>query len=180
MSKVKLILVKSGTIEIRIDKDKFDSILNSLKGIGDVLSWNINGQDVTDKFVDIESRLRTLRLEQTKIEEYLKKANDLDQLFKIESRLTEIRTEIEGLTGNLKQMTDLVQLSTITINMSEKFVDLVQPDSEKPYFQRLWDNLIGSLKGVYKFLRRIGYIYNRSASNIYFNWSFRITWVFDI
>ena len=142
-------LVKRGIIELRVDKDKFDMVLSSIKGIGDILSWNINGQDVTDKYFDVESRLRILKLEQSKLEEYLLKINDLDQIFRVESRLTEIRYEIEGLTGNLKKMSDLVQLSTITINMNEK--GSTEPEKPKTYGQRLLQNLLDSFKGMASF-----------------------------
>ena len=144
-------LVKRGSIVLRVDSSKFDKVLNSIKGIGDVYNWNINGQDVTDKFIDIESRLRLLKLEEGRLEEYLKKLTDLDQIFKTESRLTEITQEIESLTGNLKKMSDLVELSTITINMNEKIPGKVEQVKPATYGQRLLANLMDSLKGVLNF-----------------------------
>lgn len=144
-------LIKNGSIVIRVDKNKFDKVLNNIKGIGDVYNWNISGQDVTDKYIDTESRLRLLKLEEAKIEDYLNKLTDLNQIFKMESQLTDIRTQIESLTGNLKKMSDLVELSTITINMNEK--NPVQVDVKpKTYGQRLLANLTDSLKGVANFL----------------------------
>lgn len=145
-------LVKNGTIVLRVDKDKFDTVINNLKGIGDVYNLAINGQDVTDRFVDTESRLRLLKLEQSRLEAYLAKLNDLDQIFKTESRLTGIRQEIESLTGNLNKMSSLVELSTITITMNEKY-----PGSEKitkplTYGQRLLNKLKASLESTVEFL----------------------------
>ena len=145
-------LLRRGTITIRLDREKFDNVLNSIKGIGEVLNWNINGEDVTDKYFDTESRLRLLRIEEGKLEEYLKKLNDLDQIFKTESRLTDIRYQIEALTGNLNKMTDLVELSTIAINMNEKRPDSDDPVKPKTYGQKLLDNFLDSMKGVTSFV----------------------------
>ncbi len=145
-------LLRRGTIVIRVDREKFDKVLNSLKGIGKILSWNINGDDVTDKYFDTESRLRLLRIEESKLEEYLKKLTDLDQIFKTESRLTDIRYQIEALTGNLKKMNDLVELSTISININEKRPDSDVPVKPKTYSQKLLDNFLGSTKGVAGFV----------------------------
>lgn len=145
-------LIKRGSIVIRVDKNKFDSVLNSIKGIGDVYNWNISGQDVTDKYIDIESRLRLLKLEEAKLIEYLNKLTDLDKIFKMESQLTDIRQQIESLTGNLKKMSDLVELSTITVNMNEKVPGQVEQVKPKTYGQRLLANLTDSLKGVVNFL----------------------------
>lgn len=153
--KDKLKLIKNGTIVLRVNKDKFDSVVNNLKGIGDVYNQAINGQDVTDRFVDTESRLRLLKLEQSRLEAYLMKLEDLDKIFKTESRLTEIRQEIESLTGNLNKMSSLVELSTITITMNEKYPDSDQKPKPVTYGQKLLDNLKSSLEGVVTFLGEI-------------------------
>lgn len=145
-------LLRRGTIIIRVDREKFDKVLNSLKGIGEVLNWNINGEDVTDKYFDTESRLRLYRIEEAKLEEYLKKLSDLDQIFKTESRLTEIRYQIEALTGNLKKMSDLVDLSTIAITMNEKHPESGKPVAPPTYVQKLLNNFLESLKGVTGFM----------------------------
>ncbi len=153
ISKEETKLVRNGMMVIRIDKDRFDKVLNSLKGIGTVLSWNLNSEDVTKNFIDTESRLRLLKIEESKIEEYMKKLTDLDQIYKTESKLTELRYQIEALTGNLRQMSDLVDLSTITINISEKYPDaLNKPEEPKTYGQRLLQNLSDSFKGVINFV----------------------------
>ena len=145
-------LVKKGTIVLRVNKDKFDSVINNLTGIGDVYNQSINGQDVTDKYVDTESRLRLLRLEQDKLEAYLVKLSDLDQIFKTESRLTDIRQEIESLTGNLNKMSSLVELSTITLTMNEKYPGSDKKPVPVTYGQKLLNNLKSSLESVVTFL----------------------------
>lgn len=145
-------LIKRGSIVIRVDKNRFDTVLNNIKGIGDVYNWNIGGQDVTDKYIDVESRLRLLKLEEEKLVSYIDKLTDLDKIFKMESQLTDIRQQIESLTVNLKKMSDLVELSTININMNEKYPgQIIEPAKEKTYGERLLDNLTGSLKGVVNF-----------------------------
>ena len=148
----KLKLVKNGTIVLRVNKDKFDTVINNLKGIGDVYNQAINGQDVTDQFVDTESRLRLLKLEQGRLEAYLIKLEDLDKIFKTESRLTEIRQEIESLTGNLNKMSSLVELSTITITMNEKYPGSEQKPQTVTYWQKLLEKLKSSLEGVVTFV----------------------------
>ena len=145
-------LVKTGTIIIRIDKDKFDGIMSDVKGLGLILDENIKSDDVTDKFFDTESRLRLLRYEEGRLEEYLNKINDPDIIFKTESRLTDIRHEIERLTGTLKKWNDLVELSTITLSINEKTPDsMAVPPKEKTYFEKLSGNFFGSFKGVIRF-----------------------------
>lgn len=151
----KEILVTNGVITIRVDADKFSSILKDIKGLGLLTDENIKTDDVTDKFFDIESRLRLIRYEESRLEEYLKKIEDPDTIFKTQSRLTDIRHEIEQLTGTLNKLSDLVELSTITINMNEKVPKSTSEPSEPiepSYLSKLQDNFLGSLSGVIEFL----------------------------
>lgn len=139
-------LITRGYIVIRVDKDKFEQIMNDVKGLGLVVEENISSNDVTDKYFDIESRLRLLRYEESRLEEYLKKIEDPDTIFKTQSRLTDIRHEIEGLTGTLRKWNDLIDLSTITINITEEVPDSGKiPEDEKSYGQRLIDSLKGAV-----------------------------------
>jgi hypothetical protein len=144
-------LITKGTIIIRVDKDKFDSTLTNVKGLGISFDEEIKGDDVTDKFFDTESQLRLLRFEESRLEQYLNKINDPDVIFKTESRLTDIRHEIEGLTGTLQKWNDLVALSTITINLSEKNPVSSNIPVLKGFSERFTGGFLDSLKGVIHF-----------------------------
>lgn len=144
-------LITSGTIIIRVEKDKFESVLTDVKGLGTLMDENIRSDDVTDKFFDTESMLRLLKYEQSRLEEYLLKITDPDVIFKTQSRLTEIRHEIEKLTGTLKKWTDLVELSTITINLYEKRPTAEPNPAGQSYWGRLSGSFVDSMKGVINF-----------------------------
>lgn len=147
-------LISKGVIIIRVDKDRFDSVLSDIKGVGLLMDESIKSDDVTDQFIDTESMLKLLKYEESRLEEYLFKLNDPDTIFKTQSRLTEIRQQIEKLTGNLKKWSDLVELSTITINISEK-IPGVDPAKEPGYFTKLINGFSNSFKGVLSFLGTI-------------------------
>ena len=145
-------LIKRGVIVIRVQKDRFEKVLNDVKGLGTIYGEDMGTDDVTAQYYDIESRLRLLRYEESRLEEYLKKLDDPDKIFKTQSRLTDIRHEIEGLTVNLRRLSDLVELSTITINMNEKHPGIgTEPPKPLGYGDRLLKNLMDSIKGVVNF-----------------------------
>jgi hypothetical protein len=145
-------LLTRGIIVLRVDRSRFDSILDGIKGLGLLLDLSIKSDDVTDRFYDVESELRLLKFEQQRLEQYLFKLTDPDTIFKTESRLTEIRHQIEGLTGTLNKLSDLVQLSTITVNLNEKGKDSAVPViKNKTYWGKLGDGFTGSVKGVATF-----------------------------
>lgn len=146
-------LVTRGVIIVRVDKSRFDEVMNDIRGLGLLLDQQIKTDDVTERFFDIESRLRLLRFEESRLEAYLKKLEDPDKIFKTESRLTDIRHEIEGLTGTLRKLSDLTELSTITINLNEKIPgsNVVRTVKPKSYGDRLLGNFLDSVKGVVSF-----------------------------
>lgn len=144
-------LIKSGSIVVRVDKGKFDKVMNGLYELGDVVNENRYIDDVTYNYFDTESRLRLLKFEEGRLEEYLHKLTEPDMIFKTESRLTDIRHEIEGLTGTLKKWDDLIKLSTITINMFERNTAAGALPAEMGYGQRLLNNFLDSISGVVKF-----------------------------
>jgi hypothetical protein len=148
------VYVTKGVIVIRVMRERFDSVLNNIKGMGELLDENIYSDDVTDVYFDTESRLKVLRLEEERLLEYLNKVDDPDTLFKYERRLTEVRGEIESMTGTLRKWDGLVELSTITINLREKYPVQAEeePDEDVPYFRELGDKFMKSVKGVVKFL----------------------------
>jgi hypothetical protein len=143
-------LITKGIVIIRVDKDRFDRVMNGLKGLGLVTDQSLSTEDVTDKFFDTESRVKLLKYEESRLLDYLKRIGDPDTIFKTESRLTEIREEIENLTGTLNRMSDLVKLSTITINMGEVLPE-IEKKLEKTYWQKLGDGFIKSFSGVVRF-----------------------------
>ena len=143
-----------GVIVIRVARDKFESILGNIKDLGNVLEENIYTDDVTDKYFDVESRLKILRLEEERLISYLMDIKDPEIIFKYEKRLTEVRQEIESYTGTLRKWDNLVELSTITINLKE-----MRPETKlrvlsvkKNYWQKLADKFVTSLEGTVKFL----------------------------
>jgi hypothetical protein len=149
-------LFTNGVIVIRVDQDYFDEVLKDLRELGLVFEESIGSNDVTDKYFDIESRLRLLKFEQERLEKYLNSITDPDAIFKTESRLTELRYEIEGLTGTINKLNDLVDLSTITLNINEKIPGNINvPPADKPYFERLWNDFLSSLKGVLNFFGEV-------------------------
>ncbi len=146
-------LLKRGTVVIRVDKLKFENVISGIRGLGLLVEENVKSDDVTDQYFDTESRVRLLKYEQSRLEEYLKKITDPDVIFKTEDKLTDIMHQIESLTGTLNKWDNLVQLSTITINMSENKAGSSIPEVKDTSFgSKLSDGFLGSLKEVVNFL----------------------------
>ena len=137
----------TGNITLRVAANRFDDVLNDIKGLGEVIDDRIYSTDVTDQFYDTEGRLKILQIEYAYLEEYMKSLKDPDSIFKTRMRMTELQTEIERLTGTLNKWTDLVELSTIYIQMTEKYPDEMTK-TKNTYWDRLKESLGNSLTGI--------------------------------
>ena len=67
------------TIVFRVPSAQFDNALNGVKGIAQkVVSQSLGGEDVTEEFVDLESRLRNLEATRTRLLDLLEKATKVE------------------------------------------------------------------------------------------------------
>ncbi|WP_455713973.1 DUF4349 domain-containing protein [Anaerosporobacter sp.] len=103
----------------RIPAAKLDSFVNKVNKTGNVVSKNMSAEDVTVNYVDMESHVKVLKVEQKRLLELIEKAVDLDSIILLENRLSEIRYELESYESQLKTYDNLVEYSTVTVSIQE-------------------------------------------------------------
>jgi hypothetical protein len=120
----------SGSIKIRVPQKYFQDFLHDAEGeAAEVLQRNITGQDVTEEYVDLESRLKSKRVVEERLTSFLKTAAKTEDLLKISSDLAAVQEEIETIEGKMKYLENLTALSTVNITLYEDKV--IVPDLDK-------------------------------------------------
>ncbi len=97
---------------------------------GQLLSLNETVQDVTNDYIDTQSRLTNLRSEQTRLLNLLGHAQALGDVIAIQDKLTDIEGQIETIEGHLKQLNGQVAFYTISITLQP--LSIVVPSSPTP------------------------------------------------
>lgn len=121
---------RSGSLTFRIPADKFESFLTEAEQIAtEVLERNMNGQDVTDAYVDLQSRLGAKRVMESRLLEFMEKATKTEDLLKISADLAKVQEEIEQIVGRMTFLENQTAFSTVTLFMFEDQV--VIPDINK-------------------------------------------------
>ena len=110
---------RSAEYTVRVPQQNLNAFLAGMDGIATVVNKTLGEEDVTLSYVDIESRLSTLRTEQDRLLELLEKADDLDAIIRLEQRLSEVRYSIESYTARLRTYDDQISYSTVRISVSE-------------------------------------------------------------
>ena len=105
----------------------FSPALERLAGVGKLVDQSISADDVTERVVDLESRISTSETSVTRLRRLLDDAVDLEDVAAIERQLLDRETTLEVLRGQLRTLRDQVDLATITLTITQS--PTVLPDT---------------------------------------------------
>ncbi|QEE48809.1 DUF4349 domain-containing protein [Flavobacterium alkalisoli] len=99
---------------IRIPNESFDNFIDEIsKGVSYFDRKEISSRDVTEEYIDNESRIKTKKALEERYLELLKKANKVSEMLEIEKELSVIREEIESKQGRLQYLDNQVSFSSV-------------------------------------------------------------------
>ena len=146
----------SNTLIIRVPAKYFDSLIaDIIKDVKQVDTKSISSLDVTEEYIDIETRLKTKREYEKRYLKLLAQAKNIEEILKVEEQIRIIREEIEAKQGRLKYLNDRIGYSTITLNIYQYFDDLYKPG----FFKKSLEAFEGGWKGLKVFIIGLFYIW---------------------
>jgi len=108
-----------GWISIRIPSEQFDQTLAELRAMAvRVTSESTSTQDITEEYVDLESRLRNAEATETQYLALLNRAEAVEDILKIYDSLSRIRYEIEQIKGRMQYLEQISAMSQISVNLT--------------------------------------------------------------
>lgn len=102
-------------ITIRVPVSRFEDALRRIEKLGDMLTRNVDVEDVTEEFNDVEIRLKNARAVRDRLEQLLSKAAKVEESIQIERELERVALVIERLEGRMKFLRERAAYSTITV-----------------------------------------------------------------
>jgi hypothetical protein len=141
----------SRSITIRIPSQNFDVFLQSIsKGVSYFDQKEITSQNVTEQYIDLNSRLKTKRKLEARYLEILQRATKVSEILEIEKQISTIREEIEAKEGQLKYLESSVSESAITI---EFYKTIAQKEGIKTsYGSKIWTAVKSGFFSLSEFL----------------------------
>jgi hypothetical protein len=127
-------------LTLRVPADKLTATLAAIRGVAKrVENETVASEDVSQEFVDLESRVRNLEATEAELRELLtvarvssKKAADV---LEVHAQLTVVRGEIEQARGRMRYLSQVTSMSAITLE--------VMPDAiAQPVVEPGWRPLI--------------------------------------
>lgn len=109
----------TSVLTFKVFPEDFQKALTRLGNLGELRTQNISADDVTERVVDLESRINTAEASVDRLRALLEEAGDITTLAQLENQLLERETQLETLRGQLRTLQDQVALATIVVTLTE-------------------------------------------------------------
>jgi hypothetical protein len=117
---------KQASVQVRVPAERLDEALEQFRGVAtEVRSENVSSDDVTDEYVDLQSRLRSKEATEAKLLEFLEEAEDTEAALAVYAELERIQTDIEVIKGRMQYLEQSAAMSSVSIELTPD--ELVQP-----------------------------------------------------
>ena len=125
-------------LKIRVPESQFEPLILALEmGDGEVKYKDIDARDVTEQFIDLETRLANKKSYLLKYKELLNQAKTVKDILEIETNIRAIEEEIESTYGRLKYLSDLVDYSTLDLEITKPKDTKYQIDKRDNFLTRI-------------------------------------------
>lgn len=136
------------SVRLRVPAESLDVALESIRDLAsEVRSENISGQDVTEEYVDLQSRLRYLESTEERLLEFLEEAEDTEAALAVYEQLQIIQADIEQVKGRIQYLEQSAALATISLDITPD--ELAQPIEVGGWHPE------GTLRGAFQSLIRV-------------------------
>lgn len=144
---------RSASLVLRIPADQMNQMLSLLDSDSNVTYQSRSSENVTLRYVDMESHLKALRIEQETLLQLLETAEKLKDVIKLHSQLTQIRYEIESYESQLRMYDNQIEYSTLYLDISEVQRETTVASSKTTFFEEVSNLFSDNLYGVGQWLR---------------------------
>lgn len=147
---------KGGTITVRVPAEGFDSALDAIAALAvEVEALSTSGQDVTEEYVDLESRLANLEATADRVRDFMDETRNVEEALAVNQELSRLEGEIEVIKGRMQYLSQSAAFSTITAHLTpDELAQPIQVDTWQPggVFKNAVEALVNALQGLADFL----------------------------
>jgi len=111
------------TIVFKVRPEDFSEALSRLGGIGELRNQTVTTDDVTERVVDLESRIEVADLGVQRLREAMENTTTLTDFAELEQLLLNRESDLEVMRGQLRTLRDRIDLATITLTLEQDRVN---------------------------------------------------------
>lgn len=110
-----------GEYTVRVPVAEYEHFCDQVGNLCHVTYAQSFAENISEAYYDTAARLETAEIKLDRLQDLLKKAENMADIITIESAISETEYTIESLTGTLRHYDALVDYSTVTISLSEVY-----------------------------------------------------------
>ena len=142
--------IRDSHLVLRVPVDSFGTAMDDLEQLGTVVHSSTTGQDVTTEVIDVQQRLRTLRISLHDLNAFQRRAATIDQLLRFENAITQRRGEYQSLKAQRDHLAHQTSMSTINLDIAVPPAEAASTSHHHAGFvtglQHGWAALTGTLQ----------------------------------
>ncbi|MCL2401819.1 MAG: DUF4349 domain-containing protein [Oscillospiraceae bacterium] len=143
-------VLRTASFHLRIPVDRLEAATRDLPQVGNVTSTSRHSENITMQFSDTQSRLASLRTQETRLLDMMDRAYTVEDLILIEDRLSHVRSDIEWMTSRLQNWQNQVDYSTLSLFIREVEV-LTEDEADMTYWQQVGYGLESTMRSIGRF-----------------------------
>jgi len=110
--------LRRANLRIRVPAERFNDVMGTLRDLAlEIEQDSISSQDVTQEYVDLESRLTALEAKAERLEELMDQAEDTEAVLAVYEELSETQVRIEETKGRMRYLERSAAMATIDIQL---------------------------------------------------------------
>lgn len=111
---------KDNAVSVVVPSASFRQTFAAIEGLGEVTHRSIAAEDVSEEYHDAEVRLSNLKATRKRLEEFLSKAPNVNDMLTVEHELERIVMDIDRIEGRMRFLREHTAFSTLTVNLEAK------------------------------------------------------------
>jgi hypothetical protein len=119
-------------VQLRVPTARFREVLAALEGLGDVTHRDVQAEDVSEQYHDLEVQLANLRAVRGRLQEFLSRATNVHDALDVEHELERVGAQIDQVEGRIAFLSNRAAYSTISISLVARARVIVAPDAPSP------------------------------------------------
>ena len=111
---------ESASITLRVPAKTLRTAIANLETLGTVTYRSVEGEDVTEQYIDVEARLKNKIVLRDRLKQLLDKATSVKDILAIETELNRVQGDIDSMQGRIKSLKGQVDYATVTLDLERK------------------------------------------------------------
>lgn len=140
---------KGANLAVRVPQKQFQDVLAFIEKESEkTVDRNVRGEDVTEEFVDLDSRLRAKKAVEKRLLSFMETAQKTEDLLKISNDLARVQEEIEQLTGRMNYLKNRTDYASIHVDLREKAAPKLAEKEDLDTWGKAKSTFIETLNGL--------------------------------